>query len=37
MKRVRANVCDPPMMIKACTKMLAGLGVAPEQIAYDEF
>jgi len=25
------------MMIKACVKMLAGLGVLPQQIAYDEF
>lgn len=30
-------LCGPPMMIKACTKMLAGLGVTPQQIAYDEF
>jgi hypothetical protein len=25
------------MMIKACTKMLADLGVPPAHIAYDEF
>ncbi len=30
-------LCGPPMMIKACVKMLTGLGVAPSQIAYDEF
>jgi Na+-transporting NADH:ubiquinone oxidoreductase subunit F len=30
-------LCGPPMMIKACTRMLAGLGVPPAQIAYDEF
>jgi MocE subfamily Rieske [2Fe-2S] domain protein len=34
---VEFYLCGPPMMIKACTKMLAGLGVAPTQIAYDEF
>jgi hypothetical protein len=27
----------PPMMIKACTKMLSELGVPSSQIAYDEF
>ncbi|MCX6971969.1 MAG: NADH:ubiquinone reductase (Na(+)-transporting) subunit F [Verrucomicrobia bacterium] len=36
-KAVEYYLCGPPMMIKACTKMLAALGVAPEQIAYDEF
>jgi Na+-transporting NADH:ubiquinone oxidoreductase subunit F len=30
-------LCGPPMMIKACTKMLSVLGVAASQIAYDEF
>jgi MocE subfamily Rieske [2Fe-2S] domain protein len=30
-------LCGPPMMIKACTKMLAALDVPPHQIAYDEF
>jgi len=30
-------LCGPPMMIKACTKMLADLGVAASRIAYDEF
>jgi len=36
-RAVEYYLCGPPMMIKACTKMLAGLGVAPNQIAYDEF
>jgi Na(+)-translocating NADH:ubiquinone oxidoreductase F subunit len=30
-------LCGPPMMIKACTKMLAKLDVPTHQIAYDEF
>jgi Na+-transporting NADH:ubiquinone oxidoreductase subunit NqrF len=30
-------LCGPPMMIKACSKMLLEHGVTPEQIAYDEF
>ena len=30
-------LCGPPMMIKACVKMLAALGVPNHQIAYDEF
>ncbi len=30
-------LCGPPMMIKACTKMLRELGVSDSQIAYDEF
>jgi Na+-transporting NADH:ubiquinone oxidoreductase subunit F len=30
-------VCGPPQMIKACTKMLANLGVPAHQITYDEF
>ncbi len=34
---VEYYLCGPPMMIKACTKMLFGLGVNPAQIAYDEF
>ncbi|MBP6507044.1 MAG: NADH:ubiquinone reductase (Na(+)-transporting) subunit F [Opitutaceae bacterium] len=34
---VEYYLCGPPMMIKACTKMLAALGVPPTQIAYDEF
>lgn len=30
-------LCGPPMMIKACTRLLTDLGVPPNQIAYDEF
>ncbi len=30
-------LCGPPMMIKACNKMLTALGVKDEQIAFDEF
>jgi Na+-transporting NADH:ubiquinone oxidoreductase subunit F len=30
-------LCGPPMMIKACTKMLAEIGVPTSHIAYDEF
>lgn len=36
-KAVEYYLCGPPMMIKACSKMLAGLGVSTHQIAYDEF
>jgi Na+-transporting NADH:ubiquinone oxidoreductase subunit F len=36
-KAVEYYLCGPPMMIKACTKVLATLGVPPGQIAYDEF
>jgi Na(+)-translocating NADH:ubiquinone oxidoreductase F subunit len=36
-RAVEYYLCGPPMMIKACTKMLAALDVAPTQIAYDEF
>jgi MocE subfamily Rieske [2Fe-2S] domain protein len=36
-RAVEYYLCGPPMMIKACTKVLAGLGVPAEQIAYDEF
>ena len=34
---VEFYLCGPPMMIKACTKMLADLGVPLAHIAYDEF
>jgi MocE subfamily Rieske [2Fe-2S] domain protein len=34
---VEYYLCGPPMMIKACTKMLTELGVTAQQIAYDEF
>ncbi len=30
-------LCGPPMMIKACNRMLASIGVPEQQIAYDEF
>jgi Na+-transporting NADH:ubiquinone oxidoreductase subunit F len=30
-------LCGPPMMIKACTRMLGELGTAEQQIAFDEF
>jgi Na+-transporting NADH:ubiquinone oxidoreductase subunit F len=30
-------LCGPPMMIKACNRMLASIGVPTSQIAYDEF
>lgn len=36
-KAVEFYLCGPPMMIKACTRMLTALGVAPRQIAFDEF
>jgi MocE subfamily Rieske [2Fe-2S] domain protein len=36
-KGVEYYLCGPPMMVKACTKMLADLGVPANQIAYDEF
>jgi Na(+)-translocating NADH:ubiquinone oxidoreductase F subunit len=34
---VEYYLCGPPMMIKACTRMLAALDVPTHQIAYDEF
>lgn len=34
---VEYYLCGPPMMIKACTKMLAQTGVPMSNIAYDEF
>ncbi len=34
---VEYYLCGPPMMIRACTKMLATLDVPTHQIAYDEF
>ncbi len=30
-------LCGPPMMIKACTRMLSEIGVPANHIAYDEF
>jgi Na(+)-translocating NADH:ubiquinone oxidoreductase F subunit len=37
LKAVEFYLCGPPMMIKACNKMLKDLGVTEEQIAYDAF
>jgi MocE subfamily Rieske [2Fe-2S] domain protein len=34
---VEYYLCGPPMMIRACTKMLAELGVPSDRISYDEF
>ncbi len=36
-KAAEYYLCGPPMMIKACNRMLKLLGVAEKQIAYDEF
>ena len=36
-KVIEYYLCGPPMMIKACTKMLMALGVPSDQIAFDEF
>jgi Na+-transporting NADH:ubiquinone oxidoreductase subunit F len=36
-KAAEYYLCGPPMMIKACTKMLAELGIPQHQIAFDEF
>jgi Na+-transporting NADH:ubiquinone oxidoreductase subunit F len=36
-KAAEYYLCGPPVMIKACTKMLAELGVPGNHIAYDEF
>jgi Na+-transporting NADH:ubiquinone oxidoreductase subunit F len=30
-------ICGPPMMLQACSNMLADLGVEPEMIRYDDF
>jgi MocE subfamily Rieske [2Fe-2S] domain protein len=37
LKTVEFYLCGPPMMIKACVKMLAALGVGEDQISRDEF
>jgi Na(+)-translocating NADH:ubiquinone oxidoreductase F subunit len=37
LKAAEYYLCGPPMMIKACTRMLGELGAADHQIAYDEF
>jgi MocE subfamily Rieske [2Fe-2S] domain protein len=36
-RAVEYYLCGPPEMVKACLKMLEGLGVPWSQIAYDEF
>ena len=36
-KTVEYYLCGPPMMIKACVKVLTDLDVPAHQIAYDEF
>jgi MocE subfamily Rieske [2Fe-2S] domain protein len=36
-RAVEFYLCGPPMMIKACTRVLADLGVPDDQVAYDEF
>jgi Na(+)-translocating NADH:ubiquinone oxidoreductase F subunit len=36
-RSVEFYLCGPPMMIKACTKMLLELGANEDQIAFDEF
>ncbi len=36
-RAVEFYLCGPPMMIRACLKMLAEAGVSPSQVAYDEF
>jgi Na(+)-translocating NADH:ubiquinone oxidoreductase F subunit len=36
-RAVEYYLCGPPMMIKACTKMLSDLKVPDQLIAYDEF
>ncbi|MEZ5275939.1 MAG: NADH:ubiquinone reductase (Na(+)-transporting) subunit F [Opitutaceae bacterium] len=36
-KAVEYYLCGPPMMIKACLRMLATFGVPADLIAYDEF
>jgi MocE subfamily Rieske [2Fe-2S] domain protein len=36
-RAIEYYLCGPPMMIKACTRLLAELNVPADQIAYDEF
>ena len=36
-KAIEFYLCGPPMMIKACTKILTELGVSNNQIVFDEF
>jgi MocE subfamily Rieske [2Fe-2S] domain protein len=35
--RIEYYLCGPPMMVKACMRMLAALGVPDSRIAFDEF
>jgi Na(+)-translocating NADH:ubiquinone oxidoreductase F subunit len=37
LRAIEFYLCGPPQMIKACSKMLDQLGIAAEQIAFDEF
>ena len=37
LRAVEFYLCGPPMMVTACTKLLAELGVPANHIAYDEF
>jgi Na+-transporting NADH:ubiquinone oxidoreductase subunit NqrF len=34
---VEYYLCGPPLMIRACTKALADIGVPAERIAFDQF
>jgi Na+-transporting NADH:ubiquinone oxidoreductase subunit F len=36
-KAIEFYLCGPPMMVKACTKMLEDLGVPVRNISFDEF
>ena len=36
-KSIEFYLCGSPMMVRACIKMLTGIGVSKGQIAYDEF
>jgi Na+-transporting NADH:ubiquinone oxidoreductase subunit F len=36
-EEIEYYLCGPPMMLDACRKMLANLGVADEMIMYDDF
>ena len=36
-RAIEYYLCGPPMMIKACTRMIEGIGASAQQIAYDEF
>lgn len=36
-RAIEFYLCGPPMMIRACTRMIEGIGVPAHQISYDEF